>query len=68
MHFNSPTLRPEVVIRAPAHIKHRCTFGVPGETVLKSKIDQKYTLDGNQFPGQHIWIRLWPIGDEAMKG
>src|SRR5262249_38671836 len=59
--FAGPTVQPEVLIRAPETLVHRCTFGVPGERVIESEIDIKYTLDGNQFPGQHIWIRWWPV-------
>ena len=61
--FSHPSVKPSVVIELPEdQCDHLCSFvSIPDRRITKSEINLRYQLDGNQFPGQHIRVRWWPI-------
>jgi hypothetical protein len=55
----NPANNPTVQVQIPEGFKHTCSFGIPNEKIIPSKIDHNYQLDGTQFPGQCTYIRWW---------
>lgn len=60
MQFSYPSVKPKVRVVLPPGYNHSCSFGIPEEKVLRSRISEEHTLDGTLFPGQHIRVRWWP--------
>jgi hypothetical protein len=60
MQFSYPSINPIVRVDIPDGLDHSCTFGIPGEKIIRSHISKQYRLDGTQFPGQHTRLRWWP--------
>jgi hypothetical protein len=68
MAFDTPAVRPSVVVRTPAGFGYVLSFGVPGERITRSEITAWHTLDGTQFPGQSTRLRWWkePSGEVQL--